>query len=148
MEVGSIENSKVYETVEDHEPRPPATIALSALQKGSIAELRPQQKHALYENVCRGDLENYFRVSCRPITKKAEDDMELLSDIVTWGERYLHHWEQGVYLCSRCHYPLYQSQDKYKGPCVWPSFRESIHPEAISTVEVSPLYSSLSLVHY
>jgi hypothetical protein len=30
-----------------------------------------------------------------PIDHEAETDMELLSDIVSWGEMYLHHWENG-----------------------------------------------------
>lgn len=51
---------------------------------------------------------------------------ELLSDIVTWGEKYLHHWEQGTYYCAGCANPLYSSEDKYKGPCIWPSFRKPI----------------------
>lgn len=49
--------------------------------------------------------------------------MELVSDIVTWGELYLHHSEEGAYCCSRCDRPLYHSKNKWKGPCVWPSFR-------------------------
>ena len=35
------------------------------------------------------DRSAFFSVSCRPITKAAEDDMEMLSDLVTWGERFL-----------------------------------------------------------
>ena len=62
--------------------------------------------------------------------------MELLSDLVTWGERYLHHWTGGLYRCARCSAALYSSSDKWKGPCVWPSFRKPCSPEAISTAEV------------
>lgn len=43
-----------------------------------------------------------------------EDDMELLSDLVTWGELYLDHWESGGYSCSRCKNLLYRSEDKWK----------------------------------
>jgi peptide-methionine (R)-S-oxide reductase len=68
----------------------------------------------------------------------AEDDMELLSDIVTWGEMYLNHWEDGVYTCSRCHKYLYHSRDKFIGPCVWPSFRSPVTEDAISTRVVYP----------
>jgi len=64
--------------------------------------------------------------------------MELVSDIVTWGERYLYHWERGTYCCSRCMNPLYQSNDKYRGPCIWPSFRKPLTILAISTTQVYP----------
>lgn len=40
--------------------------------------------------------------------------MELLSDLVTWGELFLDHWQAGSYLCSRCSHPLYHSDDKWK----------------------------------
>ena len=43
-----------------------------------------------------------------------EDDMELLSDLVTWGELYLDHWQPGGYSCSRCGHLLYRSEDKWK----------------------------------
>lgn len=84
--------------------------------------------------------------------------MELLSDIVTWGEEFLDHWAQGIYCCSRCQSPLYRSEDKWKvaciyshlllldkihsshylqGPCMWPSFRKPFSPTALSTSVVS-----------
>lgn len=123
----------------------PATIAITDHQKASLAELPKQRKYAYYEEVTEDKLTNYHRISCRPITKNAENDMELVSDIVTWGERYLHHWDIGVYLCSRCQNPLYSSQDKYKGPCIWPSFRGPIEEKAVSTVIVSP-YNNYQVV--
>jgi hypothetical protein len=43
-----------------------------------------------------------------------EDEMELLSDIVTWGELYLDHWQEGSYTCSKCSNLLYRSEDKWK----------------------------------
>lgn len=62
--------------------------------------------------------------------------MELLSDIITWGEQYNPHWEKGTYVCARCQHPLYSSVDKWKGPCVWPSFRRAVAPDAIYSLEV------------
>ena len=90
----------------------------------SLACERKEVKYAAYEDVSLEDRQAYFRVSCYPLTKQAEDDMELLSDIVTWGEEFLHHWEKGKYHCARCSMILYSSEDKWKGPCVWPSFRK------------------------
>ena len=94
----------------------PFTEAVTDNQKQSLAELPLMKRYALYEQVSPENLSIYHQVSCRPITKKAEDNMELLSDIVTWGERY----------CSRCRLPLCSSIDKWDGPCVWPSFRGEI----------------------
>ena len=28
--------------------------------------------------------------------------MELLSDLVSWGEEFKNHWEDGIYKCARC----------------------------------------------
>lgn len=117
---------------------PPAIRAENLDQKRSLAELSLIKKYRLYEDITVDNRRNYFRISCRPITKKAENDMELVSDIVTWGEMYLHHWEKGVYKCARCLNSLYSSEDKWIGPCVWPSFRKAINDSAISSTEVFP----------
>lgn len=114
----------------------PAEIAVTEDQRKSISELSLIRRYSLFESVTEDDRENYFKTSCRPITKKAENDMELLSDIVTWGEKYLHHWDIGIYKCSRCLTPLYSSKDKYVGPCVWPSFRKPVELDSLSTTEV------------
>lgn len=98
----------------------------------SIARLPRSKKYALYEDVTVEQRTNYFRVSCRPIDYVAENDMELLSDIVTWGEMYLHHWQTGIYECSRCSNSLFSSEDKWKGPCVWPSFRREVSDSSCS----------------
>ena len=98
---------------------------------------RPERvRFPRYERVSLTARADYFEVSCRPITKRAEDDMEMLSDVVTWGERFLAHWQPGVYACARCDRALYHSKDKWSGPCVWPSWRRPVAPGAIST---SPL---------
>lgn len=124
---------------------PPALTAVTASQKRSIAELPRHKKYALYETVTLENKKAFFNISCRPITKAAEDDMELVSDILTWGELYLHHYERGVYKCGRCMNPMYSSDSKWKGPCVWPSFREPISPDAISATEVYP-YNNYTVV--
>lgn len=102
----------------------------------TISSLSRRRRYALFEGVSLEDRSVYHQLSQRPLTPQVENDMELLSDIVTWGELYLHHWHQGIYNCSRCGNLLYRSQDKWKGPCVWPSFRKPADDLSISTTEV------------
>jgi peptide-methionine (R)-S-oxide reductase len=99
------------------------------LQKQSICELPVRKKFALYEDITLEDRRNYFRVSTFPITKQAEDDMEMISDLITWGELYKHESRPGVFCCAQCLTALYHSADKWDGPCVWPSFRSGISEE-------------------
>ena len=86
----------------------------------SLAHERREVKYAVYEDLSLENREPYYRVSCYPVSKEAEDDMEMLSDIITWGEAYTTHWAAGTYHCARCSTLLYSSKDKWKGPCVWP----------------------------
>jgi len=111
----------------------PAVEAVTLAQRSSLSHaLDRTTKEALFSEVTLEDRTNYFRVSCRPITKKAEDDMELLSDLSTWGEHFLHFWQPGTYVCARCAKQLYHSSDKWSGPCPWPSWRKPLAPNAIS----------------
>jgi peptide methionine sulfoxide reductase MsrB len=110
----------------------------------SLAELPRHKKYPKYEDLCRRfeDFSShkgswltpkaYHAVSCKPITIVAEDDMELLSSICG-NERYLHNYAEGHYKCSRCETILYDSRDKFKGPCSWASFRSSCE-DAVSFV--------------
>ena len=114
----------------------PCEIAENESQKGSLAELPQSKRWPIYER-SEGSHEVYHQVSCYPITKRAEDDMELLSDIWTWGEEFKMHFDDGNYLCSRCSKSLFRSSSKWNGPCVWPSFRE-VNKENVKLREVAP----------
>lgn len=73
--------------------RPPATEATNESQKSSLSLLNKNAKYALYENLMsytyptddfeishEADskaLDIYHKISCRPIIKRAEDDMVL-----------------------------------------------------------------------
>lgn len=102
----------------------PCEEAVTESQKQSLAE--QWKKYAVYER-SEGSHEVYHQISCKPITKVAENDMEVFSDVWTWKEEYLDHFEDGQYNCSRCSNALFTSADKWRGPCVWPSFRNPVH---------------------
>ena len=61
----------------------------------SLSLCKKSIKYSKYEDVTLENRENYFKVSSFPIRDSAENDMELLSDLVTWGEMYLNNWEEG-----------------------------------------------------
>ena len=107
-----------------------ALVAVTPGQRASLAEQKTCIRYARYADLSLANRAPYFEVSCRPITVRAEDDMEMLSDLVTWGEQFTAFFEPGMYRCARCGNGLYASQDKWKGPCVWPSFRRAMSDAA------------------
>src|SRR5436305_13708137 len=47
--------------------------------------------------------------------------------------RYWNHHERGTYLCVCCGLPLFSSEAKFESHTGWPSFTNSINPEAVSS---------------
>ena len=45
--------------------------------------------------------------------------------------KYLHHTDDGIYVCAGCGQPLYDSKTKYDA-CGWPSFWDAL-PSAVAT---------------
>ena len=69
--------------------------------------------------------------------KTTEEWKKILNDeeykvLIEKGTEYPHtgkynmHFENGVYNCNGCNTPLFNSDQKFKSDCGWPSFDESI----------------------
>lgn len=99
--------------------------ASSPEQLASLAEQPKRVKWPRYEALTLANREAYFAASCAPITRKSEDDLELLSDLFSElnDDGFGSFWEEGTYFCARCALPLFYSADKWRGPCRWASFR-------------------------
>ena len=51
--------------------------------------------------------------------------------------KYYDHKEQGIYHCSCCNYPLFDSSKKFDSGSGWPSFFDQINETCITTLEDS-----------
>lgn len=47
------------------------------------------------------------------------------------GEVYKDHFDNGLYVCSKCENPLFKSAAKYKHSTPWPAFTEPITKESL-----------------
>ena len=93
-------------------------------------------KKEILQNVTLEDRTAFFELSCCPVTSEVEQRMEQISSIAS-KEHYTDHWDVGVYRCARCSNVLYNSESKFVGPCLWPSFRAPHAADSsLHTIEV------------
>lgn len=52
---------------------------------------------------------------------------------------YDHSHEPGSYVCAGCGQTLFESDAKFDSGCGWPSFYESVRPEAVELIEDASL---------
>eukprot|EP00730_Choanoeca_flexa_P004777 TRINITY_DN11799_c0_g1_i1.p2 TRINITY_DN11799_c0_g1~~TRINITY_DN11799_c0_g1_i1.p2 ORF type:complete len:187 (+),score=22.90 TRINITY_DN11799_c0_g1_i1:1567-2127(+) len=84
------------------------------------------ERKQIQAEVTLEDRSGYFAVSTCPITKTVEDRLEQMSLVVTKEHYGNNHMRLGKYICARCQTLLYSSSAKFKGPCIWPSFRTGV----------------------
>ncbi|AZZ50865.1 MULTISPECIES: peptide-methionine (R)-S-oxide reductase MsrB [Rathayibacter] len=56
-----------------------------------------------------------------------------------WTGELLDEHREGLYTCAACHAELFKSGTKFDSGCGWPSFYESIRPDAVQLIEDSTL---------
>jgi peptide-methionine (R)-S-oxide reductase len=56
-----------------------------------------------------------------------------------WTGELLDEKRSGVYTCAACNAELFQSGTKFDSGCGWPSFYESVRPEAVDLIEDNTL---------
>ncbi|KAG5262532.1 hypothetical protein AALO_G00276130 [Alosa alosa] len=47
-------------------------------------------------------------------------------------EHYKDHFKSGMYVCSQCDHPLFNSRSKYAHSSPWPAFTETIREDSVT----------------
>jgi peptide-methionine (R)-S-oxide reductase len=71
-----------------------------------------------------------------------EEQFAVLREAATerpWTGELLDEERAGLYTCAACHAELFKSGTKFDSGCGWPSFYESINPEAVQLIDDSTL---------
>jgi peptide-methionine (R)-S-oxide reductase len=71
-----------------------------------------------------------------------EEQFAVLREAATerpWTGELLDEERAGLYTCAGCHAELFKSGTKFDSGCGWPSFYESINPEAVQLIDDSTL---------
>jgi len=56
-----------------------------------------------------------------------------------WTGELLDESRSGLYTCAACHAELFKSGTKFDSGCGWPSFYDSVNPEAVELIEDTSL---------
>lgn len=72
----------------------------------------------------------------------SEEQYQVLRTAATerpWTGELLDEDRAGVYTCAACNAELFKSGTKFDSGCGWPSFYESVRPEAVQLIEDTTL---------
>ncbi|HET6672550.1 MAG TPA: peptide-methionine (R)-S-oxide reductase MsrB [Agromyces sp.] len=75
-------------------------------------------------------------------TELGDEQYAVLREAATerpWSGELLDEERAGVYTCAACGAELFKSGTKFESGCGWPSFYESVRPEAVELLEDASL---------
>jgi len=101
------------------------------------AKATKEERERIRADVTLADRSAYFALNECPIGAETERRMEQVSKVVT-NEALATCWDPGNFVCSRCNRVLYQTDNKFQGPCMWPSFRQATSAGALDERPVRP----------
>lgn len=106
----------------DRNPSEEANEEEEVIACRSPTRLTRDEKRRLRSSISLDERGEYFALNKCPIDYETEQRMESVSHCIS-NEVLAEVWEPGKYVCSRCSHELYDSTAKFRGPCLWPSFR-------------------------
>merc|ERR1712154_660954 len=79
------------------------------------------------------------------ISNRVAIKVDRIMSFCTWTKEEIHrdNFSPGMYVCSKCEYPLFSSTEKYEHHTPWPAFKNPIYPDSLAKeLETEPQDSS------